>query len=474
MTRGDGHAQPTTSRTHSPPPGGGRDRAPRLLWAPQAWIDGRWRDAAVLETGSDGCWRSITTGQPPPADAAVLDGPVLPGLVDAHSHAFQRAFAGLTEQRAAGRDDFWSWRDRMYGVALNVTPAELRRWAARLYSELLLGGYTQVCEFHYLHHDRDGQPYADPLTMCTALADAADDAGIGLTLLPALYERAGFAQPALRDDQRRFAADPARVIALRDGVRALGRPRLRAGVAIHSLRAASAEAIDRLVDAVADDGAPIHVHVAEQTGEVDDCLAATGARPIEWLLRRHRPDARWHLVHATHALPGEIDAVARSGAGVVLCPGTEANLGDGLTDVPHWLSSGTPLSIGSDSHVTRAWPEELRWLEYGQRLKLRQRNVCADPAVAGGSTAQRLFERALHAGAAAAGFAHWGLRAGARADLLVVDAGDSALDELPAGALLDALVFSSPTRPFAGVLVAGRWAVEPAPRGASGGDAARR
>jgi formimidoylglutamate deiminase len=427
----------------------------QLLWAPRAWIDARWADDVLLHIGADGRWLQVSTGVSAPAEAEILTGAVLPGLVNTHSHAFQRAFAGLSERRESEHDDFWSWRDRMYRVALRITPEQLRAVATMLYAELLQGGYTQVCEFHYLQHAADGKPYADPLTLSWALADAAADVGIGLTMLPVLYERAGFAMPVLREDQRRFATDAASVLALHRGLRDGGRPGLNAGVAIHSLRAAAPASMRQLVDALGD--VPIHIHVAEQTAEVDDCLKATGARPIEWLARHSPLDARWQLVHATHSTRSEIDAVAKSGAGVVICPSTEGNLGDGLADIAGWLAAGVPLSIGSDSHVTRAWPEELRWLEYGQRLQHRQRNVAAAPAAGEPATAARLLSRALAAGARAAGFARWGLVPGARADLLVIDCSDAALLGIPAERLLDALVFSSPGRPFRDVLVAGRW-----------------
>lgn len=422
------------------------------LWAPRAWLDGCWRDRVLFVVGADGAWAEVVPGVTAPEDAETLEGPVLPGLVDAHSHAFQRGFAGLAERRDSAHDDFWSWRDRMYGVALRVTPAQLRAIAAHLYVELLAGGYTQVCEFHYLQHDLDGSRYADPATLSRALADAAGEAGIGLTLLPALYERAGFTTPQLRPDQRRFATSVDDVLALQ---RAVQGPLVTAGVAVHSLRAARSEAILALAERSA---GPLHVHVAEQTAEVDDCLAATGCRPIEWLARHAPLDARWQLIHATHSVPAEIEAVASRGAGVVLCPGTEGNLGDGLADLPGWLAAGVPLAIGSDSQVTRAWPEELRWLEYGQRLALRRRNVSASPD-AEPSTAARLFERLSAGGAAAAGFERWGLRPGARADLLVLDTRDPALRGLPADHLLDGIVFAAPARPFARVMVAGRWRV---------------
>jgi formimidoylglutamate deiminase len=295
--------------------------------------------------------------------------------------------------------------------------------------------------------------------MSRALVLAAQDAGIGLTLLPVLYERAGFDAAGLRDDQRRCATTVDDVLALRDGVRALRAPQVEAGVAIHSLRAAKASSILQLVELLGSERAPIHIHIAEQTAEVDDCLAASGLRPIEWLTKHVALDARWQLVHATHATPAEIDAVAATGAGVVLCPSTEANRGDGRPDLPRWLSGPTPLSIGSDSHVTRDWREELRLLEYGQRLSQRRRHVAAELDHGQPSTGARLFERALAGGAAAASHARWGLQAGARADLLVVDPADPALAEGDADHLLDTLVFSSPMRPFARVMVQGRWRV---------------
>jgi formimidoylglutamate deiminase len=423
------------------------------LWAPQAWVGGRWRDRVLLVVGGDGHWAEVAPDTPAPVGTELLPGPVLPGLVDAHSHAFQRAFVGLAERRDSAHDDFWSWRDRMYGVALRITPEQLRDIAAHLYTELLAGGYTQVCEFHYLQHQTDGSRYADPAAMMHALASAAQDTGIGLTLLPVLYERAGFKQPGLRADQRRFATTAADVLALQRAVQSPRTPLVNAGVAVHSLRAARPASIAALA---AGSNGPLHIHVAEQTAEVDDCLAATGCRPIEWLARHAALDSRWQLVHATHSVAAEIDAVAASGAGVVLCPGTEANLGDGLPDLPGWLAAGVPLALGSDSQVLRGWPEELRWLEYGQRLQRRERNVGAAPGTEP-ATAARLFERVRAGGAQAAGLARWGLEAGARADLLVVDAQDAALRGLPAGHTLDGIVFAAPARPFSRVMVAGRW-----------------
>lgn len=299
--------------------------------------------------------------------------------------------------------------------------------------------------------------WAPPQAMCEALAQAAHDSGIGLTLLPTLYERAGFAQPGLRAEQRRFAAGPDTVLQLRDSIRAWRQPLFNAGLALHSLRAASPASLQRLAQEAQRDGAPLHIHIAEQVAEVDDCLAATGARPVQWLLDNAPVAAHWHLVHATHVTAQELQGVARSGASAVLCPSTEANLGDGFTDVPAWMDSAAVLSIGSDSHVTRHWAEELRWLDYGQRLRLQQRNVLARPEQHGGASAARLFERFRVGGAAAAGFARWGLQSGARADLLVLDTQSSVFAELPWGRWLDALVYSSPAPAFDAVMVAGRW-----------------
>lgn len=446
-------------------PAAGQDTH-RLLHAPRAWVDGRWQAEVLLEIDAQGRFAAVTPGTPCPAHAQRLAGPVLPGLVDAHSHAFQRAFAGLAERREGAHDDFWSWRDRMYGVALRITPAQLRALALRLYTELLAGGYTQVCEFHYLHHAPDGTPYPERCAMARALAEAAGEAGIGLTLLPVLYERAGFTQPRLRDDQRRFATTVDDVIAMRDEIRGWGLPQVSAGVAIHSLRAAAPASITALARRCADDAGPVHVHIAEQTAEVEDCLAATGRRPIEWLAAQGVLDARWHLVHATHATPAEIGAVVASGAGVVVCPTTEANLGDGLFDLPGWLARGAQPSIGSDSQVGRQWPQELRLLEYGQRLALRRRNVSAAPQDGQPSSAGRLFEAALAGGAAAAGFITGegggavGLRAGGRADLAVLDTDAPGLAEVPIEQALDALVFATDGPAFAETWVAGRprWA----------------
>jgi formimidoylglutamate deiminase len=420
---------------------------PERLLAAQAWVDGGWARDVLLVAGADGLWADVRPGcsAAERAGAEVLGGAVLPALVDAHSHAFQRAIAGLAERSPVGEaDDFWSWRDRMYQVALAVSPDDVERIATRLYRELLAGGYAHVCEFHYLHNDRDGRPYAEPAEMALALVRAAQAAGIGLTLLPTLYMRSGFGAGGLRDDQRRFASTPASVLRIAEQVRRLGAggATLHAGIAIHSLRAVDAGAMRETVAAARAAGLPVHLHIAEQQREVDDCLAHHGERPIAWLLEHMPVDARWNLVHATHTVPQELRELARTGASVVLCPTTEANLGDGVFDLPGWLQAGGSWSVGSDSQVARDWVQELRWLEDSQRLARRQRNVAAR-AAGRESTAAVLLDGALGGGGAACGLPAPALRVGAPAAFRVLDAPGPLVPGVPPPDPLDALLFAS-------------------------------
>jgi formimidoylglutamate deiminase len=296
--------------------------------------------------------------------------------------------------------------------------------------------------------------------MAHAVAAGCIEAGLPVTLLPVLYERAGFDAPTLRRDQRRFAADAAFVRRAFDDLRGSGAASVRAGIAIHSLRAAAPGSIRALAAGFEGVDCPIHVHVAEQEAEVVQCLAATGRRPIEWLLHEGLLDARWQLVHATHATPSEIEGVAASGAGIVICPSTEMNLGDGIPDLPRWLAAGVPIAIGSDSHVVRSAAEELRWLEGVQRLVHRRRNVAAAPEAGEAGSAGRLFGRVVEGGARAAGSATAGLRVGARADLLVLDPTAPPLLGVPPPAWLAALCFTGGAGPgVRHVLAAGHWVV---------------
>lgn len=447
-------------------------------FAPYAWVDGAWANDVLLSVGADGLWCQVQTHAPPESlqAAITLSGPVIPGLVNAHSHAFQRAIVGLTECRAAGvngsssadaDDDFWSWRDRMYSAANRITPAQMQAIATQLYGEMLRGGYTHVCEFHYLHNGVGGVPYADPLEMSLALVRAARAVGIGLTLLPTLYMRSGFGAAGLRDDQRRFASTPDSIMRIAEGITKLTRaewdPRLthlvNAGVAIHSLRAADDGPLNALANVANAQNLPVHIHIAEQAQEIADCFTHTGQRPVEWLLNHADVNARWNLVHATHTMPAELASVKRSGAVIVICPSTEANLGDGVFDYAGFSALHGNWSIGSDSHVTRSWPEELRLLEYSQRLTRRKRNIAASASVASGgtaSTAAALFGAALTGGRAATSQAVGGIKVGNRADFLVLDTHSSPLMGVPQPQVLDALVFSSPGANFHSVFVAGQ------------------
>lgn len=316
----------------------------------------------------------------PPAGIAACR---LPAIANLHSHAFQRAMAGLAERRgddAAGvQDSFWTWRETMYRMAGRFDPDTLQAVAAQLYVEMLEAGYGSVCEFHYLHHAPDGRPYDDPAAMSRALVAAACEAGIRLTLLPVLYMRGGFDGRPLSPRQRRFGHEVDGFLRLLGTLRGEESATLRIGCAFHSLRAVPGDAMRAVHDALPA-AMPMHIHVAEQVGEVQDSLALRDARPVEWLLGRMPVDARWTLVHATHLVDAEVQGIARSGATVAICPTTEANLGDGLFPLRAFLDAGGRIGIGSDSHVSVSPVEELRWLEYGQRLASGRRNIAASPA----------------------------------------------------------------------------------------------
>jgi formimidoylglutamate deiminase len=438
---------------------------PQFLWTAHAYADEKWQANVLLEIGPNALWKSIQANvseqEAAVLGAQIIHNPVLPGIVNAHSHAFQRTFAGSTETRSAhgnADDDFWSWRDRMYSAANRITPVEMREIATDLYREFLQAGYTQVCEFHYLHHQAGGAHYLDPHEMSWALCDAAAAVGIGLTLLPVLYQRSGFDTNTLRADQSRFKGTPEWVKRASQEVGNRARSQreigmLNSGIAVHSLRAADDATI---VELTHNHDGPIHIHVAEQTGEVNDCLRVLGRRPVHHLSTLPGFDRRWHLVHATHVVEAEIEMVASAGASLVMCPTTEANLGDGLTPMPHWLAAGVPLGIGSDSHISRDWREELRWLEYGQRLHYRKRNVLG---VHAGSTGTHLFDAIAKGGAAQAGMSKWGLKVGARADLLVLDLNASNMRKVEQNYWLDACIFSAPSPTFEHVMVGGRWRI---------------
>jgi formimidoylglutamate deiminase len=395
------------------------------LFAEHAYLPDGWRRNVLLEWDADGTLTAVTPDTAEiPADVQKAAGPILPGMPNLHSHAFQRAMAGLTEYRAASgngaTDNFWSWRDLMYRFAARITPEGLASVAQWLYIEMLKAGYTSVCEFHYVHHTPDGKRYTNQAELAQRVVDAASAAGIGMTMLPVLYQYSGFGARAPRDDQRRFINTPESLHELLAALRA-ARPEnaaLRYGVAPHSLRAVSEQSLRALLDGL-DRSAPVHIHIAEQTAEVDACIETEGARPVQWLLDRFDVDGRWCLVHATHVDANETLALAKSGAVAGLCLTTEANLGDGIFPAHEYLDAQGRIGVGSDSHIGVDWRAELRLLEYGQRLTRRQRNVLASAQTP--YVADRLFDAALEGGARATGRATGALQAGHRADWLVLD-----------------------------------------------------
>ncbi|WP_372012366.1 formimidoylglutamate deiminase [Pseudoxanthomonas sp. 10H] len=378
-----------------------------LLWTPEGW-----RGDAGLETGAGRITRLR------PAEPSWDGGWVVPGIPNLHSHAFQRAMAGLAERQTHPRDSFWTWRETMYRVAARFDPERLHAVATQLYVEMLEAGYTTVCEFHYLHHAPDGTPYADPAAMSKALVAAARDAGIRLTLLPVLYMTGGFDRRALSERQRRFGHDLDGFLRLFETLRGMEDDTLRVGVAFHSLRAVPPEAMASALDALPP-GIPLHLHIAEQIGEVQDCLAVRDARPVEWLLDHVPVGPDWTLVHATHLSAGEVAGIAASGATVAICPTTEANLGDGLFPLRDYLDAGGAWGIGSDSHASVSPVEELRWLEYGQRLHTRHRNIAVGTSSSVGET---LLHGALASGARSTGQPVGQLSPGMAADWVGLDA----------------------------------------------------
>jgi formimidoylglutamate deiminase len=320
---------------------------------------------------------------------------IVPGIANLHSHAFQRAMAGMAERQTNPADSFWTWRETMYRFAERFTPEALHAVATQLYVEMLEAGYTSVCEFHYLHHAPDGRPYADPAEMSRALIAAARDTGIRMTLLPVLYMTGGFDERPLSERQRRFGHTVDAYLRLLDALRAESDDLLRVGCCLHSLRAVPPAPMREVLAALPADSR-VHVHIAEQVAEVEDCLALRHARPVEWLLANAQVDPRWTLVHATHLNEAEVQGIAASGATVAICTTTEANLGDGFFPLRDYLDAGGYWGVGSDSHISISPVEELRWLEYGQRLLTRRRNIAVG---AGSSSVGETLLQGVHASA---------------------------------------------------------------------------
>ena len=425
------------------------------LFFDHALIGDGWADNVTIthEAGTiTAVERDSTRG-----DAAYGGSIALPGLPNLHSHTFQRGMAGLAETRGPSGDSFWTWRQVMYGFLGALTPEDVEAIAAYAFLEMLEGGFTAVAEFHYLHHAIGGVPYANLAEHCERIAAAAEATGIGLTLLPVFYAQGGFGGQPAGEGQRRFLNDPDRFAALLEGARkAVARlPDARIGIAPHSLRAVTPESLAAVLPLAGD--APIHIHVAEQTKEVEDCLAWCGRRPVEWLLDNAPVDGRWCLIHATHLTDAEVAGIAGSGAVAGLCPITEANLGDGIFAGVDFVRHGGVYGVGSDSNIEITAPGELRQLEYSQRLALRGRNLMARHQ--GESTARRLYDEACRGGARALGRAVGALAPRHRADIVVLDGAHVDLAPMRGDRWLDAYLFVAGKAVLDRVYVGGRQVV---------------
>ena len=428
----------------------------KALFARHALLPQGWRRDVLLEWDERGDLTRVAPGATALPDTRQA-GYVLPGMVNLHSHAFQRALGGLTEQAGEGPDSFWTWRELMYRFATRITPEQIEAIAAQLFTECLRHGYTSLCEFHYLQRDVDGASYARPAETAARVAAAGQATGMGLTLLPVLYSHAGFGEKPLAPAQARFRTNVDDVLGIVEALAPLRNSQLEVGAAPHSLRAATIDQVRALARGLPQER-PLHIHIAEQQGEVDQCLAHTGRRPVEYLMDHVALDARWCLVHATHLDEAEVTALAHSGAVAGLCPTTEANLGDGLFPLAPFIAAGGRFGIGSDSHVSHSPVEELRWLEYGQRLLHQQRNVAHTRAQR--QVGDYLWQAALAGGADAAGRRVGALEAGKRADLLVLDGEHPNLDGVNEAEVLGRVVFCGNDNLVRDVLCGGRWVVE--------------
>ncbi|SEO72944.1 formimidoylglutamate deiminase [Salinihabitans flavidus] len=429
----------------------------QTIFARDALLPEGWARDVTVQIGSDGRISSVTQADAKP-DRAEEVGILLPAPANIHSHGFQRAMAGLTEGRGdSPTDSFWTWRRVMYRFLDQLTPEHVEAITAFVQMEMLEAGYAASVEFHYLHHQPGGVPYASLSEMSERVAGAADASGIGLTLLPVLYEYGGLDQRALGPGQIRFGNDPERFAILVEGAERALSPLPHdtvLGVAPHSLRAVSSQGLSQAAT-LRPDG-PIHMHIAEQIPEIEEVFAATGVQPMEWLLDNAQVDARWCLIHCTHMTHDETVALARTGATAGLCPITESSLGDGIFNGIDYLSANGRIGIGSDSNIRISLSEELRTLEYSQRLTSNRRAVFATPDK---STGRMLFEHALKGGAAAAGRDCGAIAPGKQADLLTLDPGSVHLVNRTQDQLLDSFIFAGDDSMVRDVWSAGRHVV---------------
>jgi formimidoylglutamate deiminase len=436
-----------------------------------ALIENRWVDrpiisiadgiivsiSAPLEVSISKGWNSSSELSAAPTNIIPINGVALPGMANVHSHAFQRALAGLSEFRTANQDSFWTWRTQMYDLVRKFQPEDVYEIAKQLYCEMLIGGYTTVGEFHYLHTDEMGLPYPRLNELSQATAQAAIEVGINFCFIPALYQQGGFGRP-IEDGQQRFYLSEENFFRLIEETQTqFGQsPNFHLAMALHSLRAVATEVGKGVVEQFRSSfpTRPIHIHVAEQMKEVEDCLTATGRRSIEYLFDQFDVDEKWCLIHCTQSLEHELKLIANSGAVVGLCPTTEANLGDGIFPAHEFLALGGRFGIGTDSQVSNNPAAELRMLEYSQRLRLRQRSVLATDQE---SVGQRLFASASRGGAQALGINAGSLEVGKRADLIVIDPQHPAIDGQIGDRLLDRWVICDYGNPVVRTMVGGRW-----------------
>lgn len=427
------------------------------IFAERALLPGGWAENVAISLDASGRIAAIETGSTAASSDERTAGPLIPAIANLHSHAFQRAMAGLAEVAGSGDDSFWTWREEMYRTVGLVNPDDVEAIAAKLYMEMLKGGFGHVAEFHYLHHQADGTPYADPAEMSLRILAAARTTGIGLTHLPVFYAHANFGGVDPNPGQRPFLHDPERFLALLQRLEPLCRDTVQTlGYAIHSLRAATPEEMRIILDAAPVAG-PIHIHVAEQTKEVDDSLAWSGRRPVEWLLDEMPVNERWCAIHATHLTESERQRLAHSGAVAGLCPATEANLGDGIFPAVDFMADGGTFGVGTDSHVATSVAEELRLLEYGQRLRDRRRNRLATGP--GASIGRTIFDAAHKGGAQAAGQKTAGITVGARADFVVLDGSNPYIAAATDNQILDRWLFALGGETVRDVMVAGAWKI---------------
>ena len=391
-----------------------------------------------------------------PGHATRLSGVLVPGVPNVHCHAHQRAMAGLAERSGTTADSFWTWREIMYRFLARMTPEQLQAIGCMLYLEMLKVGYTSVGEFQYLHHQPDGGPYENPAEMSLQLLEAGRETGIAMTLLPVFYHYGGFGKAPAGDNQRRFVCgvDLYQELVSRLDKAVEADPDHQVGLAPHSLRAVSSDQLVQLFHRTEAENKPVHLHIAEQTGEVDECMRWCGERPVRWLLQNFDVDRNWCLIHATHLDAGEISELANNACVVGLCPTTEANLGDGLFPAHEFLQIGGRIAIGSDSNVTVDPGEELRWLEYGQRLLSRQRNVLAGGADR--STGRTLFDQISHGGARALGRKSGAIAAGYRADFITLDDRSHSMTARSGDEWIDTWLFTGGPGLVRDVVVGGR------------------